>query len=170
VTAAPLVLTLGLDAAAQARFEALRTEHFPPGRNQVPAHVSLFHALPGAELDAIRADLERCCTGTAPFAVRAAGLRSLGRGVAYTLESAVLGRLRGALARAWADWLGAQDRQGYRPHLTIQNKADPESARVLLAAMQAGFSPFEVEATGLLLWHYRGGPWESAGRFAFGGR
>lgn len=164
----PLILTLALEEAAQVRFDALRGRHFPPERNVVPAHVTLFHALPGAEEAAIAAELARCCAATAPFAVRIAGLRSLGRGVAYTLESAELGRLRAALARAWTPWLGAQDRQGYRAHLTIQNKATPESARALLAAMQAQFSPFEVGAAGLLLWRYLGGPWEGAGRFAFG--
>lgn len=167
--AAPLILTLALDPAAQARFEALRAQHFPPGRNQVPAHVTLFHALPGAERPAVEAELAQNCARTAPFAVQVAGLRSLGRGVAYVLESADLARVRAELARAWAPWLSAQDRQGYCPHLTVQNKADPASARALLAALQAGFSPFEVEAAGLLLWHYRGGPWEAAGRFAFGG-
>jgi 2'-5' RNA ligase len=169
VEAAPLILTLALDAAAQARFEALRAQHFPPGRNQVPAHITLFHALPGAEQAAVAAELARSCADTAPFAIQVAGLRSLGRGVAYVLQSAGLMRVRAGLARAWAPWLSAQDRQGYRPHLTVQNKADPASARALLASLQAGFSPFEVEATGLLLWHYRGGPWEEAGRFAFVG-
>ena len=166
---APLILTLALEAAAQARFDALRAQHFPPERNQVPAHVTLFHALPGTEQRAIEAELARRCADTAPFAVKVAGLRSLGRGVAYVLQSADLARLRAGLAHAWGPWLGRQDRQGYRPHLTIQNKADPASARALLAGLQAGFSPFEVEATGLLLWHYRNGPWEEAGRFAFGG-
>jgi len=168
VEAAPLIPTLALEPAAQARFDQLRAQHFPPERNQVPAHVTLFHALPGTERAAITADLARCCADTAPFAIQIAGLRSLGRGVAYVVESAELARLRGALARTWAPWLGAQDRQGYRPHLTVQNKADPASARALLAALQAEFSPFEVEATGLLLWHYRSGPWEAAGLFAFG--
>ncbi len=32
-----------------------------------------------------------------------------------------------------------------------------------------GFGPFEVEITGLLLWHCRGGPCEAAARFGFGG-
>ena len=167
--AAPLILTLALDPAAQARFDALRAQHFPPERNQVPAHVTLFHALPGAEHQAILTALAQLCAETAPFAIRVAGVRSLGRGVAYALESPALAHLRGALARAWAPWLSAQDRQGYRPHLTVQNKASPESARALLAMLQAGFSPFDVGAVGLLLWHYRGGPWDEAGRFAFGG-
>ncbi len=165
--AAPLILTLALEAAAQAQFDALRAQHFPPGRNQVPAHITLFHALPGIEQPAISAELTRCCADTTPFAVKVAGLRSLGRGVAYVLQSTALVQVRAGLAQTWAPWLGRQDSQGYRPHLTIQNKADPASARTLLAALQAGFSPFEVEATALLLWHYRGGPWEKAGRFAF---
>ena len=166
--AAPLILTLALEAAAQARFDALRAQHFPPERNQVPAHVTLFHALPGTEEAAITAELARRCASIAPFAVKVAGLRSLGRGVAYVLQGAALVQVRTGLAQTWAPWLGRQDSQGYRPHLTVQNKADPASARTLLAALQSGFSPFEVEATGLLLWHYRGGPWEEAGRFAFG--
>ena len=165
--AAPLILTLGLEDAAQARFDALRRRHFPPERNFVPAHVTLFHDLPGAEAEAIAEELTLRCAETAPLAVRITGLRPLGRGVAYTLESRELGQLRAALARAWAPWLTAQDRQGYRPHLTIQNKASPEVARALLAALEAEFSAFDVTATGLLLWHYQGGPWDEAGRFAF---
>ena len=166
---APLILTLALEDAAQARFDALRAEHFPPERNQVPAHVTLFHALPGAEHPAVTAELARISAATAPFALRVSGLRSLGRGVAYALEGVDLVRIRGALARAWASWLSAQDRQSYRPHLTIQNKAAPEAARALLAALQPGFTPFDVGATGLRLWHYRRGPWDEAGRFTFAG-
>ena len=169
MAAAPLILTVALDAAAQARFDRLRAEHFPPERNQVPAHITLFHALPGSEEPEIAAELARRCANTAPFTVQVAGLRSLGRGVAYVVRSTALVQVRARLASTWAPWLGRQDQQRYQPHLTIQNKADPASARTLLAVLQAGFSPFDVTATGLLLWHYRGGPWETAGRFAFGG-
>lgn len=96
------------------------------------------------------------------------GLRSLGRGVAFTLESAGVGALRTDLARRWEAWLTPQDRQPFRPHVTVQNKVAPEAARALLAALTADFAPFSVDARGLLLWHYRGGPWEAAGRFPFG--
>src|SRR3954447_20532670 len=44
---APLILTLGLDPETQAWLESMRRAHFPPARNLVPAHVTLFHALPG---------------------------------------------------------------------------------------------------------------------------
>lgn len=45
----PLIVTLALDEQAQARFDALRSRHFPPDRNVLDAHVTLFHALPGEQ-------------------------------------------------------------------------------------------------------------------------
>ena len=39
----PLVVTLEADARSQARFDAARERWFPPERNLVPAHVTLFH-------------------------------------------------------------------------------------------------------------------------------
>ena len=49
----------------------------------------------------------------------------------------------------------------------MQNKAQPEEARALRDAMQAGFAPFSVCAKGLLLWHYLGGPWRLASEHRF---
>lgn len=167
--AEPLILTLALHDDDQARFERLRRLHFPPERNMIPAHVTLFHHLPGAELEALQAELHAQCAAVAPFDVGVAGLRFLGRGVAYELQSAELSALRGALARRWAPWLTLQDQQGFRPHVTIQNKAAPEAARALRDALQAGFTPFSVRATGVLLWRYLGGPWQGAGRHLFVG-
>lgn len=158
-----------MEGGAHARFDALRTRHFPPDRNVVPAHVSLFHALPGEELDTVVRDVQAACAGQAPFRVEVSGLRSLGRGVAYELRSPELARVRAGLAGSWRDWLTPQDQQGFRPHVTIQNKAAPEAARELHAAMKAEFVPFGFAATGLLLWRYLGGPWEPAGRFPFAG-
>lgn len=163
----PLVLTLALHPDDQARFDRLRTLHFPSGRNMIPAHVTLFHHLPGAGIDAIQDTLRRECAALAAFPVQASGLRFLGRGVAYELQAAELLALRNRLARHWQDWLTPQDAQGYRPHVTVQNKARPEDARALRDAMLAGFAPFSVRAGGLLLWHYLGGPWSLAGEHKF---
>ncbi len=168
MTKAPLILTLALYADDQARFERLRSLHFPAERNLIPAHVTLFHHLPGAEIEAVSDAIEARCT-MPPFAVAVSGLRFLGRGVAYTLESAELLALRAGLARHWDGWLTPQDRQGYRPHLTVQNKASPEAARELLAHLQAAFTPFTVRAEALLLWRYLGGPWEQQSRHRFCG-
>jgi len=164
---APLIVTLGLHADDQARFERLRTLHFPAGRNLIPAHVTLFHHLPGLEAAAIRRCLDEHCAALQQFPVSASGLRFLGRGVAYALDAPALAALRARLAREWSGWLTAQDQQGYRPHLTIQNKATPEAARTLLQSMQAGFAPFTVRAEALLLWRYLGGPWQAVSRHPF---
>jgi len=56
---APLILTLTLDEASQAFFDEQRRQYFPPKINYLSAHLTLFHALPGAEYDAIAAYLAR---------------------------------------------------------------------------------------------------------------
>ena len=163
----PLILTLAFHVDDQARFERLRQAHFPPERNLIPAHATLFHHLPGAELDAAQALLGLACGSTDALRVDVTGLRSLGRGVAYVLQSAALATLRASLARAWHDVLTPQDRQGWRPHVTIQNKVAPAEAATLLASMQAAFSPFQVRAEGVDLWRYLGGPWQHLVRVPF---
>ncbi|MEM7567909.1 MAG: 2'-5' RNA ligase family protein, partial [Pseudomonadota bacterium] len=95
------------------------------------------------------------------------GLRMLGRGVAYTLRSRALDSVRADLSRAFKPWLTGQDREGFRPHVTVQNKVSSAEAKGLHAHLLAGFAPFDVRAEGIQLWHYRGGPWSPAGAIAF---
>ena len=133
----------------------------------MPAHVTLFHHLPGEAEAEIGHELRALCAGAPPLTVRVSGLRFMGRGVAYELASSELTALRARLANRWSGWLKAQDRQGWRPHVTVQNKASGETAKALHAELAARFTPFDVTAEGLLLWWYRGGPWEAAGGFRF---
>lgn len=163
----PLILTMMLDAATQDWLDALRRAHFPPERNLVPAHVTLFHALPGAEIGSVLAALAEECGGGVPSAVRIGPPRFLGRGVALAVTAPAVAALRGRLAARWLAWLTPQDRQGWRPHATVQNKTTAERARALHVELAAGLPVREGRAEGLLLWRYRGGPWEAAGRFAF---
>ncbi|HEY0522029.1 MAG TPA: 2'-5' RNA ligase family protein [Stellaceae bacterium] len=167
-SAAPLILTLAMDAASFERFGGMRRRYFPPERNVIPAHVTLFHHLPGGRLADVAATVEAVCAGQdGPLAVMATGLRFLGRGVAYALDSPELEALRCRLATAWEPWLTAQDRQRFRPHVTVQNKVAPAVARALHDQLQAAFAPFRVDGEGLLLWRYLGGPWEQVAAFAF---
>lgn len=166
----PFVLTVRLDAASQDRFEALRREYFPPSRNLVPAHVSVFHHLPPGETTPDAVSQVLAGLAPRPSTLTVTGVRSLGRGVAYTLDAPGVAAVRAALAGEFEGNLTPQDRQPWRPHVTVQNKATPEAARALLARLAAGFTPFEVVAEGLLLWHYRGGPWELAADLAFTAR
>lgn len=165
----PLILTLQFDAKTADFFQEQRDRYFPPALNQVPAHLTLFHHLPGEEMMSVLRTVGRACAAREPFEARVAGLVPLGRGVAYKLESGAIARLRKELAAAFESWLRAQDRQGFRPHVTVQNKVDPKKAKALLAELQAGFSPFDAVVEGVQLWHYRGGPWEPAGAIGFGG-
>jgi 2'-5' RNA ligase len=162
----PLILTLLLEPAAQERFDALRRAHFPPERNHLQAHVTLFHALPAAAEQEVRADLADVASGPA-YDVQVVRVRSLGRGVAYDLRSPELAAQREELARRWRPHLTPQDASRHAPHVTVQNKVDPQTACALLERLSADFVPSAVRATGLGLWRYLGGPWEPLGDYRF---
>lgn len=132
----PLIVTVQLDPVARARFDRERLEHFPPGRTVIGAHVTLFHAVPAAVERMVRDDLA-ASSDRPPFELAVSGLMSLGRRVAYRLQSAELAAMHRQLQlHCWAD-LTAQDRQGSRPHLTVQNKASAEVAARAGAARSA---------------------------------
>ena len=164
---APLIVTAALDEGAFAWFEDLRQSHFPTHRNRVPAHLTLFHALPGEHEQTIRDALAAACRARRPMRLNVRGPWSLGRGVAYRLASPELESLRGDLAVTFAPWLTRQDQAPFRPHITVQNKAEPSDAKVLLETLQQAFEPFDVSAEGLLLWRYLGGPWAAVDLFDF---
>jgi 2'-5' RNA ligase len=164
----PLILTLAFDGATFARLDALRRQYFPPERNQVPAHLTLFHALPGEKAAQVRRELAEICRRQKPFPIEATGLRSLGHGVAIAFSSAELVRLRQMLAHEWRDWLTAQDSAKIAPHVTVQNKVGADVAQATLRELEAGFRPFTARAEGLNLWRYLGGPWQLDKAFRFG--
>jgi hypothetical protein len=172
----PLIVTLEADPASTQRFEALRAAHFPPGRNLVPAHLTLFHALPGDDLPVVTECLiaEARRLGEMPF--DCPGAMSLGRVAtalrilcppAVALKRRMLGALRGRDVA-----LTAQDAAGLHPHVTVQNKVSPELAQATRARLAAELAPMAGRFVGLSLWHYRGGPWEAEAtyRFVGGGR
>ena len=163
----PLILTLGVDADAQQRWDGERKRHFPSRLNRIPAHISLFHALPGEEEASIREALVQAAEGCPAFPLEVHDLMRLGRGVAYSVRAPELDRLHAALRAVWLPWLSRQDQQPFRPHVVIQNKVDPEEAKTLYTRLTGTFRPWTVEAESLLLWHYEGGPWRAAGEFRF---
>jgi 2'-5' RNA ligase len=158
------ILTLELDPHSQSHFDSLRRQHYPARLNQIPAPLTLFHQLPPHEEVVGRI---HSAAHHPPFPLRVTGLRTLGRGVAYTLASPQLQILHAHLAQQFAEHLTPQDRQPFRPHIVIQNKSTPEAARTLLTQLQSTFQPFESQATGLTLWNYLGGPWERIHFFNF---
>jgi 2'-5' RNA ligase len=159
------VLTLALEDAAQECFERLRREWFPPALNRIPAHVTLFHTLP--ESDDVSIALAACAALQESFAMNVSEPRLIGRGVAYFFASAYGVALHGRLRSAFEAELTAQDRQGFRPHVVVQNKVSGDVARATLAALESETVPTRVDAVGLDLWRYLGGPWQHLQRFAF---
>lgn len=91
----------------------------------------------------------------------------LDSGVAIRIESPELEALREDLAEAFHGLLTSQDTGRWTPHVTIQNKAEPRTARKLLEAMRAAFQPRPIAIAGLGLIRYREGEWEQLGRWRF---
>jgi 2'-5' RNA ligase len=165
--AAPLILTLAFPADVQARLEALRRAHYPPERNRVPAHLTLFHHLPGPQAPEILDELKAVARHHRPPELRLAGLMSLGRGVAIRVESDALDAFRDDLAERWEPLLVPQDRAGFRPHVTIGNKLEPADARRLLDRLAAGFRAERTVAAGLDLWRLDDMRWAELVRVRF---
>jgi hypothetical protein len=146
--------------------EGLRRAHYPAERNQVPAHLTVFHALPPSAESEVRARLAALAREPKP-AASIAGLMDLGGGVAFRVVSPDLDRIRDRLADELHGLLGAQDSGGWRPHVTIQNKVAPKLARALKQALERDFRVRPLSISGLGLYRYLGGPWERIASYPF---
>ena len=166
--AGALIVTAELAADDFAWLEGLRRRHYPPERNRVPAHLTMFHALaPSAEDEARRRLADQSARPAPPASI--AGLMDLGEGVAFRVVSDELDAMRDDLADDLHGLLGAQDSGGWRPHVTIQNKVAPKLARELLRSLERDFQPRPLRIAGLGLHRYLGGPWETLGVWKFRG-
>ena len=165
---APIIVTAMMGSADFAWADALRKQHFPAERNWLKAHITLFHHLPPSSLEQLMHLLRLECRA-APPPVRLAAVMSLGRGVAYRLESPELLAIRQRIAESFHGLLTPQDQQPPRLHITIQNKVDPQQAKALFEELSRGFRPRPFSIVGLAAHYYRGGPWEAVGHVKFRG-
>lgn len=166
----PYIVTAELPPDVLSWADGLRRQHFPPERNHLVAHVTLFHAFAPSLLDELKGVLARMASCHAAPDARIAGLMSLGKGTAIKLDSPGIIAIREEIAEHFHGALTAQDSHAIRPHITIQNKVTPQEAR----ALQTELAPVLPERTfrfaGLGLHLYRGGPWQAAGRWSFRGK
>lgn len=165
---APIIVTALMGAEDFAWADALRRAHFPPERNHIPAHITLFHHLPPSMLAEIAQRVRSLCAGPPPSA-RLTDVMMLGRGVAYRVESPGLMAMRQELADAFAGLLTPQDQARPRLHITVQNKVSGDEAKALVARLRPAFQPRPLAIAGLAVWHYRGGPWDLATKAMFRG-
>jgi hypothetical protein len=151
-----LIITLRLDDKSMAFFNEQRKTYFPPERNFLQAHLTLFHHLP--DEPGIINHIKNLKQPT--FELQVNGLINLGAGVAYKADSEDLYRLHQHLCKLFLKDLTLQDQQPLRPHITVMNKSTPERARTLKDILNRDFKPFMASAIGLDLWFYLGGPWQ----------
>ncbi len=168
--AVPIIATATMGAADQRFFDALRSAHFPPDRNHLAAHITLFHQLPPSGLDELDRLFRTIVADTPPPAAMLREVYSLGRGVAFRIDSPDLLAVRARIADRFAGMLTAQDQGVPRLHITVQNKVTGAETKALLASLAADFRPRPLKIAGLAAYHYRGGPWEPAFARSFRGR
>lgn len=163
----PLILTLAIDSNTQAFFDELRQRHFPPERNFLKAHLTLFHQLPHEAQ--IFSHVNDVAAKHAALDLRVSNIVSIEKGVAYKIDCPELKQLHRFLQQQWQQWLTPQDRQSIWPHITIQNKVAPATASALQRELAQSFAPFDATGTGLILWEYLNGPWKQLQYFPFVG-
>ena len=154
---APLIVTAELPEALQSRADQLRAAHFPPERNFLKAHVTLFHALPPMVENELRDVLSGEARG-APVAARLEGVMDLGRGTALRLTSAAMLALRDRIAERFHGMLTPQDSHTPRLHVTIQNKVSPDEAKSLQTTLATLITPRDFAFRGLALHRYFSAP------------
>jgi hypothetical protein len=165
----PLIVTALLPPELQARMDALRREHYPPERNHLRAHVTLFHALPPSCEAELRQVLARIVAAYPAPAGRMEGVMSLGGGTAVRLASPALLAIRNELADHFEMLLSPQDQHTPRLHVTVQNKVTSKEAKALQAQLSPQLQPLDFRFAGLALQAYRGGPWQPLKSWSFRG-
>ena len=165
----PLIVTAELPEDLQAWATSLRTAHFPPERNYLSAHVTLFHALPPSSEAEVRGELARICAACPPPPGRIEGLMNLGRGTAIRLSSGTMLEIRDELAGRFHGMLTPQDEHKPRLHVTVQNKVSLEEAKALQAELGPQVSARDFTFKGLGLYAYKGGPWDHLASYSFRG-
>lgn len=156
---APLIVTALFGPGDDGWLQQLRQAHYPAERNQVPAHLTLFHQLPPSLSDELSDRLAQAAAAPPPPATLTA-IMNLGQGTAFRVESEALADIRADLADAFHGLLMPQDQAPWRPHVTIQNKVGPRIARALQQQLAATFQPRPLAIRALASWRYLDGPWE----------
>ena len=145
-------------------FHRLRQRFFPENRNFLSAHATLFHYIkPHLRVPFVeraREVLDRQPAETPFVPVRLLPPFNMGKGVAYRLELEPLQRIRQPLRDAFAAELKEQDARPWRrPHITVQNKVEPESAKQLLRHLRRTYAPCTLRLLGIKCFRYDYGPW-----------
>lgn len=167
------VLTLKVTDNLAVRMNEMRERFFPKHLNRIPAHLTLFHALPHSQMHLVEASLSSISSNMNSFHVSAGKPFRIRRGVCIKVDhgykelKSVYEHLRGQ----WLPFLSEQDASGgFRPHWTVMNKVNDEQR--INEALDAIWKEWSTRiqlgmGTGLILWKYNGGDWLLAKEYLF---
>src|SRR3954452_6981209 len=108
------ILTAEMDGESFAWLDDIRGEHFPPERNFISAHLTLFHRLSGPQIVQLR---YVALPHTGPV-VHFDRVALLGFGFSLHIQSAQLARLRSGRQFGMGGKFSPQARQDWKPHVT----------------------------------------------------
>lgn len=164
----PLLVVAELPQDLFAWADTLRRAHYPPERNRMGAHVTLFHGLPPSADTAVRGLLAELARRRPPEAM-IAGLMDLDRGTALAVDSPGMVDLHAEMAGRLHGLVQQKDTRPLRLHITVQNKVPVAEARALQARLAPMLEPRRFRFRGLGLYGWTGEIWQQERVFAFRG-
>jgi mannose-1-phosphate guanylyltransferase len=167
------VLTLKVTDSLAKAMDGMRDRYFPKHLNRTGAHLTLFHALPHSQIEALELGLTQMSVNMQPFEVSTGKPFRMRKGVGINVDEGYknMKAVHQDLQAQWTAFLSEQDAAGFRPHWTVMNKVDDEKK------VDDAFSTIRQElsernqegrATGLDLWRYERGHWIFARSWLFG--
>jgi len=166
---ARLLVTAELPPDVLGWADALRREHYPPGRMRLGAHVTLFHALPPSAEETVRRALGDLARSPPPEA-RISGVMDLDEGTAFAIDSEPLVAIHAEMGERLYGFVQQKDNHRLRPHITIQNKVRLEDARKLQRQLRASLAPRAFRFRGFGLYKWRDELWQQEHVYAFRGQ
>lgn len=166
----PFIVTAELPGDVLAWADGLRRTHFPPERNWLQAHVTLFHSFAPSLREDLLGFLPRLAGEFAPPEAELTGLMDLGGGTALAIRSPGMLAVRGLIADHFHDMLTRQDQGGKKLHITVQNKVARAAATALQAELGPQLTPRRFAFTGLGLHLYMNPHWQAVGTWKFRGQ
>ncbi|KNG45901.1 nucleotide-diphospho-sugar transferase [Stemphylium lycopersici] len=167
------VLTLKLTDSLAKPMDELRNRYFPKRLNRTGAHLTLFHALPESQMEALERGLAQISGSIKPFDVSSGKPFRMRKGVGINVDEGYkkMKDVHSDLQSQWAAFLSEQDAGGFRPHWTVMNKVDDEhkvDGAFSTIRQELSEGNQEGQAVGLDLWRYERGNWIFAKHFLFG--
>ncbi|WEK46788.1 MAG: 2'-5' RNA ligase family protein [Candidatus Andeanibacterium colombiense] len=166
---APLLITAELPPDVLAWADGLRRLHYPPERNRLRAHVTLFHALPPSAEGEARRLLADFSAAHPPPEARVTGLMDLGTGTAMDLRSDGMVALHAAMSERLHGVLTRQDDRRLRLHITVQNKVERRAAKTLQAQLAETLEHRRFRFRGFGLYAWESGLWNPLAEYPFRG-